>query len=230
MAYVQSTGADAGGSGTGTSIAFSSNNTAGNTLIFAARCGGDCTVTVSDSKGNTWTEDVHLVQTSDLGLLTVWSAPNCAAGANTVTFTFSVVVTSRYLIAEYNGMQTSAILDKKATTDGAGVTSATPTSAATATTTNANDLILGFVVTGGAQGTISAGSGFTLREATLETSRVALEDKIVTSTGAYTSSFNFTGADTYAIAVVAYKMLGSTPIQGEPLTSQTFMSMSRGFR
>ena len=208
MAYVQSTGTDAGGAGTGTSIAFATNNVAGNALFFAARFGGDCTVTVSDSRGNTWTEDVHQVQSSDLGLLSVWSAPNCAAGANNITFSLSASVTARYLIAEYDGMLTSSILDKKAVTESAGATSATPTSAATATTTNQNNLILGVVITNGSQGTISAGSGFTLREAASETNRVALEDKLVTSVGGYTSSFNFSGADTYAIAVLAYKMQG----------------------
>lgn len=229
MAYVQSVSNDAGGSGTGTTQAFGANNNAGNTLIFAVRCGGDNTVTVSDSKGNTWTENVHQVQSSDLGLLSVWSAPNCAAGANTVTFGFSTAVTARWVIAEYDGMVTSNVFDVKTATDSAGSTSTTPTSGSATPTTN-NSLVLGVVATGGSQGTITAGSGYTLREAANATFRVALEDKIITGTAAQTASFNFTGADITVTAVVIYKMQGTAPSRGEPLTSQTFMSMNRGFR
>lgn len=204
MAYVQSVSNDAGGSGTGTTQAFSVANTAGNTLIFGVRCGGDCVVTVTDSKGNTWTENVHQVQSSDLGMMSVWSAPNCAAGANTVTFSFSTAVTARWFIAEYSGMLTSNVFDVKTATDSGASTSTTPTSGS-ATPTTGKSLVLGIVVTGGSQGVITAGSGFTLREAANATYRIALEDKEITSTSAQTASFNFTGADTTVTAVVIYK-------------------------
>jgi hypothetical protein len=209
MAYVQSKSSDFGGAGTGDTQAFTTNNVAGNTLFFMARIGADVTVSVSDSQGNTtWQEDVHQVQSDDGSLLTIWSCRNCKAGANSITFSWTGGQTCRWAIAEYDGMLTAANFDVKTSSQSGSTPSSTPTSGS-ATPTTSNSLVLGVITTGGAGGTISAGSGYTLREASNATNRLGLEDKIITSTAGQTAGFSLSVSDTYNIAIAVYKMASS---------------------
>lgn len=208
--YVQSAGGDAGGAGTSTTQAYTSNNTAGNGLIAILRTGADCTVTVTDTLSNTgWQEDVHQVHSTDGYLLSVWSLANCKAGANTVNFNFNgTSTTSRYIVAEYSGLATASMFDKKVSTESGGSFSTTPTSSA-ATPTNASTLVIGTVAVSGLGGTITAGTGYTLREAASASQRVALEDKILTSSSSQTASFNNSVSDNYDIAIVIYNGAGA---------------------
>lgn len=229
MSYVQSISQDAGGSGTGTGLAFTSNNTAGNTLFFAVRCGADCTVTVSDTRSNAgWHEDVHSsVQTDDGSIISLWSCPNCAAGANTVNFTFSTAVTARYAIVEYNGLLTSGILDVSEGTKQSGGASTTTPVSNSATPTTGKSLVIGVLATGGAGGSVTAGTGYTLREAANASNRLAFEDKEITVTTAQTAGFTLSVADTYIAVIAVYKEASAgggtlTAAQGSyTLTGQT---------
>jgi hypothetical protein len=73
-------------------IAFSSNNTAGNTLIGVVGVGNwastSWTITITDTALNTWAVDVFQVQGTTL-YAAIFRCTNCAGGANTVTIAIS---------------------------------------------------------------------------------------------------------------------------------------------
>jgi hypothetical protein len=207
IAFVQSISADGGGSTTAHPLAFTSSNTVGNFLVVGGRAGGSTTITISDSQGNSWsaTPDVSRSQVDDGSILFVFSLPNCKAGANTVTATYGTSVTSRIWIAEYSGLVTATPLDTSTSTQSGASTSTTPSSGASSSPSQANCLVIGALTTGGAGGTISAGSGFTLREAANASNRAAYEDKIISAVAAQTATFSLSVADTYNAAVLIYK-------------------------
>src|SRR5688572_12742769 len=100
--HVQSTGAQA------TSVAFGSNNTAGNLLICVSGSGADITG-VTDTQGNTWVKRSGQYNAGNLVSCYIWEAKNCAAGANTVSLsgTFGGGFDG-LAIAEFSGADTAA--------------------------------------------------------------------------------------------------------------------------
>ncbi len=71
-------------------------------------------VTVSDNKGNIWTQDAY-VNGSDgsYAWCSVWSAPNCAAGSTTVTVSQNDAYGRLFAcsISEFSGVATSSYVD-----------------------------------------------------------------------------------------------------------------------
>lgn len=123
--------------------AFGIANVAGNCLvmdIYATIASGPvATLTVTDTRGNTWTLAAGGLLAGGSGYSWTYTAPNCAAGANTVTATPSVGTISDAVIAihEYSGVVTSSPVD--ATNANASYTATTET--VTVTTTGTNRLL-----------------------------------------------------------------------------------------
>jgi RHS repeat-associated protein len=139
-------------------------------------------VSVTDTRGNSYSRAVGPTAQAQAGSQSIYYAPNIAAGTNTVTVTFNASVPYPDVrIAEYSGVSTTSPLD--VTSAGTGTSSVSNTS--NVTTTNANDLIVGanYVTTY----TESAGTGYTSRMITSPDGSI-LEDRVVTATGAYTAS------------------------------------------
>jgi hypothetical protein len=136
---------------------------------------------VSDSNRNTYSLAVPPIMDSTGQTQAIYYAKNiakAAAGANTVTVTFSGAATFPDIqILEYSGLSLSNPLD---VTAGAAGTSSTASSGS-ATTGTASELIFGAGTTCG--NFTGAGSGFTQREIT-SYGDIA-EDRIVSSTGSY---------------------------------------------
>lgn len=196
--HVQSTGADSG-SGTSVGLAFTSNNTAGNTLIVAARI-GDLTQNpgISDSRGNSYTVIQNFETDGDT--FVVWYSRNCAAGANTVTITNSSSVSRRWAIHEYEGDIT---LDQTAHAEGTGTT---PNSGNVTTTVN-DELIFGAVKTNDTTG-FAAGASFTERQ---EQVKIATEDRKVSSTGSYAASMTLDiGTPNWSAIIATFKATVTT--------------------
>ncbi len=126
------------------SVPFASANTAGNLIIAAVRMSTTSqTVTVTDSAGNIYADAVAQSQTTDGHQVHLFYAKNVAGGANTVTATFSASNSHPWLaVYEYRGLSTTSPLDRTAHAQGSG---STPTSGATATTVNANELVFAAV-------------------------------------------------------------------------------------
>jgi hypothetical protein len=219
IAFVQSKGQDAGGSGTGTTIDYTSNVTSGNLLIYAVRLGGDTTLTVTSNRTTgSWTQALKSsVQSDDGSVLVLVYAIATSSGACTVTFAFGTAVTSRYAIAEYSGIDTTTPFDKGTSNQSGGATSTTPVTSAAQTPTQAASLVLGMVTTGGDPTSITAGSGYTLREAANASNRFAYEDKILAASSAQTAGFTLGSGQTYIAGLAIFNAAGGGGATGTAL-------------
>lgn len=160
MALVQSTSKTVTGVD-GTTLAYTSNLTAGNlcVLTHVHWFNSDQTISTPTATSHTFTGIGTAQQGGDAkAKLRSFYEENTAAGACTVTFDASSTNTGDFSlsIAEFNGMLTSGALDKNAQ---AGPTNGTAVdSGATATTAQANELIYAAMTFDGATTTITANS------------------------------------------------------------------------
>lgn len=74
---------------------------------------GDLT-SVTDSRGNVWTRDKTYTTGNTSLRVSIYSAPNCAAGSTTVTANFSGGSAYRCQVAEFSGAATSSYVDTSA--------------------------------------------------------------------------------------------------------------------
>lgn len=180
-------------------VAYLSNNTAGNLLILVGRTNTPASVTVSDSQSNAWAKAVAQANASTNGIV-IWYAPNCKAGANTVTVSGGLGV--ELVIAEYSGLATSGVLDPGITNSGSG--SGNPYSGGSITPSKNNVLMIGGVENDTANGlTDTPTGGFTDRANSL--GNVFLADQIVSSLGTYAYGGSYSNpAVTWAAGVVSF--------------------------
>jgi YD repeat-containing protein len=109
---VQHTNKDAGTT-TSSTLAFVSNNTAGNWIGVCVRAGASGEAfTISDSKGNTYHQAFSINDTVGGNTLAIYYAENIGSGANTVTVADSISGTLRFAILEYSGVATSSSLER----------------------------------------------------------------------------------------------------------------------
>jgi len=191
------------------SATFTSAQTAGDLNVVAIGWGSSTVgiSSVTDTKGNIYTLAVGPTTMSGLAATTtIYYAKNiaaAAAGANTVTVTFnSAVPFPDIRMAEYSGINTSSPLDVTAAASG----TSTLSDSGSATTTNANDLLVGsnwFVL-----GTTSAGAGYTQREISGWDGDI-LEDRIVSSVGAYNATAAITTSSQWLMQMAAFKAASS---------------------
>src|ERR1035441_9318234 len=100
-------------------VAFSSNNTAGNLIVVVLRAAGGATSVPSDTNLNTYQIAYpNLLQGSNR--LSVYYAQNIAAGANTVSVAATGASAIRVAIFEYSGIAASNALDQATGTTGTG--------------------------------------------------------------------------------------------------------------
>ena len=169
-------------SGTTNSRAFPNANTAGNLIVAYVVWTNTGTVTLSDSKGNSYASVAAPTRwNSNTWSAQVFYARNVSGGANTVTATFSNAITSWGIlyIHEYSGMNKLSPLDVSSSAAG----SSSAMNSGSITTTNANNLIFG---AGSSSNTVTqAGTGFTTRS-TAYGNRT--QDRNVTTTGTYNAT------------------------------------------
>jgi hypothetical protein len=159
---------------------------------------------ISDSKGNTYAVAVGPTVNAGNATQFIYYAKNivgAAAGANTVTVTFSGALPHPDLrIAEYSGVDTNNPLDVAVGASGSSAT----TSSGSVTTTNANDLLVGSNVV--ANTTTGPGAGYTQR---LMTSHAdILEDETVNSTGIYSATAPQNPSGWYVMQMAAFRAVG----------------------
>jgi len=189
-------------SGTTNSLAFASNNTAGNLIVAYVVWNNQGDVTVSDSRGNPYTSAVGPTLWSGCCRAQVFYARNIAGGANTVTTTFQTAVTQFGVlyVLEYSGIDPTVPVDVVAAAAGTG----SAMNSGSATTTNAADLIFGAAVSSAA--VTAVGTGFTSR--TFQFGNL-VEDKNVTTTGSYNATATQNGAS-WAMQMVAFRAAGGS--------------------
>ncbi len=169
------------GSGRTNSLAFSQANTAGNTIIVSVFWNNTGTVSLADTRGNTYVAAAPRRAWGPNWSEQVFYAKNIAGGANTVTATFGTTIAGWGIIYlhEYSGLDKVNPLD--ATTSGVGTSRAM--SSGSLTTTVAGDLLF---AAGASENTvISAGTGWTTRS-TAYGNRT--QDRLATAPGAYSAT------------------------------------------
>jgi len=164
----------------------------------------DSTATVTglvDSSGNVYTLAAAPIVVSGFATQAIYYAPNivaAAAGANTVTVTFSTpAVYADVRVLEYQGAALTNTVDVTAGSSGSTATS----SSGPVTTTNAADLIFGANLVAGITG--GPGAGFTSRLLTDPDADIA-EDQMVTAIGSYTATAPV-NTGLWIMQVVAFK-------------------------
>jgi hypothetical protein len=199
-AYVQSNQATA--SVTFNPVAYNAPNTAGNTLVVFARfTGGSGTPTIKDTNGNTWVELFSNTNGSDINV--IWAAYG-AAGTTTTNYVTVAQPTQNTLqiaIAEYSGVTSvSPQLDQSTSATG----TSTSANSGSATTTQANELILGFIDNATSNGlTVTPTNGFTARQTV--NGNLVLMDKTVTATGSYAATATLSSSVAWFAAVATLK-------------------------
>jgi len=204
MAFIQSRSVDSGSVSSAT-LAYNSNIIAGSLLIQAARVGSGTATIAMTSPGNIHTQDKSQLFSTDTAALTIHSAPNAAAGATTVTATLTGgPATLRWAIHEYGSMATSAPVDVSASAQSTG---GSPADSGSITTTVADDLLFVAGAADDVWSSVTAGSGYTLREAipVAPNIKIATEGQDLVAIGSYNGTFTFGGPPVWACAIVAYK-------------------------
>jgi len=193
------------------SVAYPTANTAGNLLVVAVRYGAD-PGTLSDSKGNTYTQ---ILSHSDGGGYTkAWFAPNCAAGANTLTLSNKAAI---WILLEYSDVQTASVLDASNT----GATTLT------VTTTEANDLLV--MIGGNVSGSVAPGQtgSYTQRQSHYQSyggtpQSLTAWDTVAGAAGSYSNTLtNSTRGVLAAFKAAAVPVVGISPTSGEQDESVT---------
>jgi hypothetical protein len=216
MSFVQGKTADAG-SVSSTTLKFTNPVAAGNCLVTIVRYGSSTdnfTSIADDTNAGNWAAPV-VNQNDSLGgdRLYVAVRPNTLSGTPTVTVTFSASSTVRWMIAEYSLIVSASAVDVSPSTDqGAAALMATQA----ATTTIANDILLGVIQTGnsGANLTVTDDAAFTNRLSVITSGGnnnvLDLSDRAVTTATTYSATWTLSLADFTATAIVALKTTGST--------------------
>jgi len=211
IALVQHANKD-GGTTTPSSMAFPANNASGNWIAVALRAGRSSQVfTVSDSRGNTYRQAAQLNVTVDTPLgdtLAIFYAENIAAGANTVTVSGTLTdATLRFAILEYSGVALANSLDGTAATQG---TNAAPMSGTT-TTSSSGDLVLGAIMSADAR-TVTAGSGFTVRESVPAApgTKLIVEDHNQPVAGAASATATLNSSNPWGAVVATFRAASTT--------------------
>jgi len=220
ISLVQHTSKDAGVTASST-LAFTSNNTAGNWIAVCIRAGHASQVlTVTDSRGNTYHQAVlynMTVDTPNGETLGIFYAESIAGGANSVTVKESISNnTLRFAILEYSGVAMASSLD--ATAMSQGVSSAA--SSGTPVNVLGGDLLLG-LITSSNPAVFTAGTGYVIRDAVPGTSNAKLitEDQIQAAPGTASVSASLSVSDQWGAALAAFKAASGSGSNGPSIGS-----------
>ena len=167
---------------------------------------------VTDSAGNTYQLAVPTARGAGLSQA-IYYAPNikaAAAGTNTVTVNFNTA--TRYVdvrATEYSGLDPVNPFDVGTSASGTGTTA----NSGTVTTTTANALIFGAGITTG--GFSTAGTNYATRIITTPDRDIA-EDRIVTTTGAYSATAPLSGSAAWVMQVATFRAASTTTAAAPP--------------
>lgn len=207
IAFVQ--GSTGGGAGT-TVVTVGITTTTGNLLVVGVVNKLATATGISDSKSNTWT-NLYLNNIATSENLSLWYAKNITGGAS---HTVSITVSAgggdcAIVVQEFSGIDTTSPFDIKGI--GANTATMSLTSGASSSTTNANDLVVGFMAT--TTCSPSLGSGYSnLTAKNNSTSEAAMESQVVAATGAQTATFTANINASGNVAVATFKAAGGSPV------------------
>jgi hypothetical protein len=202
ISYVQSNYATPQGSQTPVSVTFNAAQAAGDLNVVVVGWNDATAVvnSVTDSRGNAYALAVGPTLGTNL-TQSIYYAKNiaaAAAGANTVTVTFSTAaVYPDIRILEYRGADPNNPVDVTAGSNGNSAT----TSSGSVTTTNPTDLLFGANIVW--TSTTGPGSGFSQRLVT-PNGDIA-EDRMVKATGSYSATAPDSPSGPWVMQMVAFR-------------------------
>lgn len=190
---------------------------AGNSLILGVRFNGSGSVSsVVDDKGNTWQVGPSILNSnfSPSTRASLYIATNVVAGTQSITITFSGLggpngsyAFPQAVVSEFYNVATSGAIDGSSSSISSRTTgSITPTAAGDLIyhwgfDVSATDVNYGIQFNGSS---VTAGTGFTLLSADLQTGSADQYEVLPTAT-AVTPTFTASGSDTWASLAVALK-------------------------
>jgi hypothetical protein len=189
-------------------VKYNGAQTPGNTNILAIGWNNTTSTITSvvDSAGNTYRLAVPKASANGVSQA-IWYASNikaAAAGANTVTVTFSASTAFVDIRAlEYAGLDPIDPFDAGASASGNG----TSASSGAVTTTATNELIFGAGMTGGLFS--AAGAGFANRIITQDAD--IAEDRIVTTAGSYSATATLNPSAGWLMQVATFRAAAAAP-------------------
>ncbi len=214
--------------GTTATATFGSNVTAWNFIVVGFNIDPANSLTsITDSLGNTYHAAIGPTDSSGNSRCYIYYAFNITGGANTITvIRGSTAGFATISASEFSGMQTGDSLDKTA---GVGQASTTAyDSGNTATTTQSDELLIGFLCTDQTTPlTFTAGASYTLDTQSLEATSGShtqqLEYQVVAATGAYKATGTVSAAivgvaqiATFKISAVATAAFWHAPTRNGP--------------
>jgi galactose oxidase-like protein/fibronectin type III domain protein len=210
-------------------LAPTANVTTGNRLIVQTGVWsyGNASVSgVTDSAGNTYTK-LTSFKATDNTELSVWSAPITAGGGTKPTVTVQTTGSADIgaSVLEYSGLSTAAgtgVVDQLKTATGKTTVAANVSSGATAASTAAGELAIGFYADSGFSNTLTGDSTYTVRTNVSPTSDMELlaQDRVLTSSGTTANPTIRTGANTPWLAATLVLKTAAPPVGGAALQAQ----------
>lgn len=202
-------------SGTATTAAFTNTFALGQLVVVTVDYSTGTNVTTSVTDNATTPNTYTLISAASLGngssvyQAVYWAKITTARASPTVTVNYNATSANAVMIVQYfNGFVGTPTLDQPKSTLNA--TSTTVTSGASSATTQAIELVVGMgSITENKTSTWTLGSGYTNltsvgSSAALPRAGIAMESKIISSTGAQTATFTISVTDVSVGSVVTF--------------------------
>jgi hypothetical protein len=205
IVLVQHIGKDAGTTAS-SSLAFNSNNAAGNWIGVCVRAGlSGQTFTVTDSNANNYRQAIQINDTLDTpngNTLAIFYAENVRSGANTVTVSDTASGTLRFAILEFTGVATANSLDVTVAAQG---TSTSPNCGNVTTTAN-GDLLLGAIATADAASFTTPSGVEIMEHVPAEPNTKLIADyQIQSAAGSTSATASLAASDPWGVVLAAFK-------------------------
>ena len=206
------------GAGVGAlSVAFPSDNSAGNLIIVFVRMSTTYeSVAISDTAGNNYATAVSQVQSADGHQVFLFYAANIKGGPNSVTSAFSATNNHPWLsIYEFSGLSQTNPLTQVSHAQGGD---ASPF-AGLVSTTAAGALAFvgsGFPAALFSGGTANSGPGFTMLQQDTANERGATEAGILPGPGQFQTGFTLSSATNWTAVAAVFQPAGGPPVPPPP--------------
>jgi len=212
-----------GGSGTSQALTLSTGCSAGNTVIlsFGARATSLPTVTVTDSRSNTWTVDSGPLIGSNNLCLVASTRQNTATlqSGDTITVDFGAVTPGQariWMVEEFSGLATSSYLN--VTDDGTAASGTSVTTGTTAATDTNDELVMAACCYGSGVPSFTKDGTYSAFTTTYQNcvadsdgfnKSLGHEYKIVASTGTQEATATLSASTSWQIVLATYRIAGS---------------------
>ena len=207
--------------GTVVSLAYPSNNTAGNLLVIVAAYGNNGALP-TDTRGNSWTNELRIFGAGAL-ITDIWYVCNASAGANTVTLTMPTgnQFYAALQIYEFTGNLTSLCVDHAISNSSTSTVATSSKSISTnGSVSRSTELVLAvFNGNHGSVASITSGAGQS--DALMTVTTVSFQSVCLTSTlnatsglsgvQTMTATSNVNATD-WTTEIVAFKLGASAPV------------------